>query len=138
MHVGHDVVPEFLFVSGRGGEIDVVQVPGQFGDLVIGDGQPQVLLGLREREPEPPPEPESEPLRPVPSPARDERQDSLSATRLAQPLSRAEAQAWVQRAQQDLLRDQAETVVLQAMRGAGLEEVRFRFDFEGTKVVLSS
>lgn len=26
----------------------------------------------------------------------------------------------------------------QAMRGAGLEEVRFRFDFEGTKVVLSS
>ena len=26
----------------------------------------------------------------------------------------------------------------QAMRGAGLEEVRFRFDYEGTKVVLSS
>ena len=58
--------------------------------------------------------PESEPPRPVPSPARDERQDSLSATRLAQPLSQAEAQAWVQRAQQDLLRDQAETVVLQS------------------------
>ena len=64
-------------------------------------------------EPEPPP-PESEPPRPVPSLARDERQDSLSATRLAQPLTREEKQAWVQRAQQDLLRDQAETVVLQS------------------------
>jgi D-glycero-alpha-D-manno-heptose-7-phosphate kinase len=26
----------------------------------------------------------------------------------------------------------------QAMAGAGLEEVRFRFDFEGTKVMMSS
>jgi D-glycero-alpha-D-manno-heptose-7-phosphate kinase len=28
-------------------------------------------------------------------------------------------------------------VLRQAMRAAGLEEVRFRFDFEGTKVLLS-
>ena len=35
VHVGHHVVPQLLLVSGGGGEIDVVDVGRQFGDLLL-------------------------------------------------------------------------------------------------------
>ena len=53
--VRHHVVPQLVLVLGGRGEVDVVDVGPQRGELLLGDRQPQLGLGLRQRDPQPPP-----------------------------------------------------------------------------------
>ena len=55
VNVAHDVVAQFALFGGDLVEVDVVEVLFHCGDLGVGDGQPELLLALREHEPEPPP-----------------------------------------------------------------------------------
>ena len=55
MNVGHDIVPQPPLVALGGGEVDVVDVALQFGDLLRPDGQAQFGLGFSQRNPQPPP-----------------------------------------------------------------------------------
>ena len=58
--VGHHVVAEGLFIGRHLVKVDIGEVFLHFGDLPVGDGQAELLLGLRQDDPEPAPQ-----LRPV-------------------------------------------------------------------------
>ena len=53
--VGHHVVAHFLFPGGGHVVVDIVRMRLQLSNLFVGDGQPQLLLGLGQRDPQPAP-----------------------------------------------------------------------------------
>jgi hypothetical protein len=55
MHVGNHIVPEPLLIRGRGGEVDVIDMGPEFGDLRGGDFESQLALGFGQRDPQFPP-----------------------------------------------------------------------------------
>ena len=51
VHVGHHVVPELAARRSGGGEIDVVDMRPQLGNLLASDRQPEFRFGLGQRTP---------------------------------------------------------------------------------------
>ena len=51
-HMGHHVVPDLVLMRRGGGIVDVVNVLAHLLNLLVADGDAQLLLRLRQRDPQ--------------------------------------------------------------------------------------